>query len=93
VVPGDALATELRTRLALEPCLLAGWLELARVERSHLASCSVPQVTNVYAEAMKAVNSRRKKEPMIYIETIILGKVTLLFDKTVCFCHYWNLIL
>lgn len=75
LVPADELASQLRKYLSREPVLVAGWLELAQIERSHLASCSIPKIISVFSSAMDAINAKRKKVPTPEVENSILGMV------------------
>jgi len=80
LVPADELSSQLKKYLTKEPVLVAGWLELARIEKSHLASCSIPKIINVFSVAMESINSKRKKVPTVEVETSILGKIIHNYD-------------
>ncbi|XP_065347383.1 nuclear exosome regulator NRDE2 [Cloeon dipterum] len=75
LVPADELANQLRKYLSREPFLVAGWLELAKIERSHLASCSIPKIILVFSSAMDVVNGWRKKHANAEVERGILELV------------------
>jgi hypothetical protein len=77
LVPADELANQLRKYLSREPVLVAGWLELALIERSHLASCSIPKIISVFSSAMDAINAKRKKVPTSEVENSILGMISI----------------
>ncbi|XP_059485224.1 nuclear exosome regulator NRDE2 [Neocloeon triangulifer] len=75
LVPADELTSQLKKYLSKEPNLVAGWLELARIERSHLASCSIPKIIKVFSSAMDAINKRRSRFSNIEVENSILELV------------------